>query len=58
MLGTEAEGIFHGIALDPAEGGAVRVIPADQVTSLTPSEVRVQVAADEVGGLAEYVETA
>jgi hypothetical protein len=56
MLGTEMEGIFHGIALDPAEGGADRVIPADLVTSLTTSEVRVQVAADEVGTLAEYRE--
>jgi hypothetical protein len=56
MLGTEMEGIFHGIALDPAESGPVRVIPADLVTSLTPSEVRVQVAADEVDALAEYNE--
>jgi hypothetical protein len=56
MLGTEAEGIFHGIALDAAQGGATRMIPADRVTSLTPSEVRVQFAADEVDGLAEYVE--
>lgn len=58
MLGTEAEGIFHGIALDPAEGGRTRMLPADMVTSLTPSEVRVQLAADEVGTLAEYVEPA
>ena len=57
MLGTEMEGIFHGIALDPAGGGAFRIIPADRVTSLTPSEVRVQVAADEVSGLAEYADT-
>ena len=56
MLGTEAEGIFHGIALDPAESGPTRMIPADQVTSLTTSEVRVQVAADEVGALEEYTE--
>ena len=58
MLGTEAEGIFHGIALDPAERGPVRMLPADAVTSLTPSEVRVQIAADEVGTLAEYAEQA
>jgi hypothetical protein len=58
MLGTEAEGIFHGIALDPAEGGPVRMLPADAVTSLTPSEVRVQTGADEVNTLAEYVEQA
>ena len=56
MLGTEMEGIFHGIALIPAESGPFRVIPADKVTSLTPSEVRVQVAADEVDALAEYDE--
>lgn len=58
MLGTEAEGIFHGIALDPSEGGPTRMLPADAVTSLTPSEVRVQIAADEVGTLAEYAEQA
>jgi hypothetical protein len=56
MLGTEMESIFHGIAIDPAEGGPIRVIPADMVTSLTPSEVRVQVAADQVDTLAEYNE--
>ena len=58
MLGTEAEGIFHGIALDPAEGGPTRMLPADVVNSLTPSEVRVQITADEVGTLAEYEEPA
>ena len=54
MLGTESEGIFHGIALDPAGGGPVRVIPADLVTSLTPSEVHVQVSTAEVDALEEY----
>jgi hypothetical protein len=54
MLGTESEGIFHGIALDPSGGGPVRVIPADLVTSLTPSEVQVQVPAEEIGALEEY----
>jgi len=56
MLGTEMEGIFHGIALDPAEGGPTRVLPADEVTSLTTAEVRTQIAADAVDTLAEYVE--
>jgi len=56
MLGTEMEGIFHGIALDPAEGGPTRMLPADEVTSLTTAEVRTQIAADEVDTLAEYVE--
>jgi hypothetical protein len=58
MLGTEAEGIFHGIALDPAGGGPTRMLLSDVVTSLTPSEVRVQITADEVGALAEYDEPA
>jgi hypothetical protein len=56
MLGTEAEGIFHGIALKAASGGDIRMIPADAVTSLTTSEVQVQVATDEVDQLAEYDE--
>jgi hypothetical protein len=54
MLGTESEGIFHGIALDPSDGGPVRVIPADAVTSLTTSEVHVQVSTAEVASLEEY----
>lgn len=54
MLGTEMEGIFHGIALDPARGGPTRVIPADLVGRLTPAEVQVQIGADEVEALEEY----
>jgi hypothetical protein len=50
MLGTEAEGIFHGIALAPARGRA-RVIPADAVRSLTSSRVDVDLAADAVEDL-------
>jgi hypothetical protein len=57
MLGTEAEGIFHGIAMRPASGGATRVVPADAVTSLTPSEVQVQLTVDDVDGLAEFDES-
>jgi hypothetical protein len=56
MLGTEAEGIFHGIALHPSAGGPTRMIPADRVTQLTTAEVRVNVAADEVEGLERYTE--
>ena len=58
MLGTEAEGIFHGIALRPAAGGATRMIAADAVTNLTTSEVQVQVATNEVDALPEYNEPA
>ena len=54
MLGTEAEGIFHGIALDPAAGGDTRLIFADAVTSLTPSRVQVQIATDQVDDLERY----
>ena len=54
MLGTEMEGIFHGIELRPANGGPTRVIPADAVTQLTTSEVRVAIDADEVDGLEKY----
>jgi hypothetical protein len=56
MLGTEAEGIFHGIALRPASGGHTRVIPADVVTSLTPSEVQVQLSVAEAEALPDYDE--
>ena len=56
MLGTEAEGIFHGIALHSAVGGPTRVIPADRVSQLTTAEVRVTIGADEVEGLQEYQE--
>jgi len=51
MLGTEAEGIFHGIALDPARGGPARVISANDVTGLTPSQVSVRISANDVDAL-------
>lgn len=41
MLGTETEGIFHGVAVDPDGGGDARVVPADDVVLLTPSRVEV-----------------
>jgi hypothetical protein len=53
MLGTEAEGIFHGIALD-AGRGPDRVIPADAVRSLTSSRVEVDLARDAVDDLEPY----
>lgn len=54
MLGTETEGIFHGIAVDPAAGGQTRVVPADAVRSLTPSRVDVDLTADGLAGLEEH----
>ena len=53
MLGTEAEGIFHGIAVDMGDGPD-RVIPADSVTTLTSSRVEVDLTADEVADLEPY----
>lgn len=53
MLGTEAEGIFHGIAL-ALRRGPDRVIPADAVRTLTGSRVEVDLAPDAVDDLEPY----
>ena len=58
MLGTEAEGIFHGIALRPASGGPARVITADSVMELTTAEVRVGVGTEDLEELPRYDEQA
>jgi hypothetical protein len=47
MLGTETEGIFHGIAVTPYSDGRQRMVPADAVTRLTTA--RVEIAYDEAG---------
>jgi len=47
MLGTETEGIFHGIAVTPYSDGKQRMVPADAVTRLTTA--RVEIAYDEAG---------
>lgn len=49
MLGTETEGIFHGVAVDPDGGGDARVVPADDVVRLTPSQVEVSYDAEALG---------
>jgi hypothetical protein len=54
MLGTQTENIFHGIAVNPAGGGATRVVPADAVTSLTSSTVQVAWGADRLARAEEY----
>jgi hypothetical protein len=48
MLGTEGEGIFHGIAVKPSRGGETRVVPADAVTGLTSAKVEVAWTPDEL----------
>lgn len=45
MLGTETEGIFHGVAVTPYSDGTTRIVPADAVTRLTPA--RIEIAYDE-----------
>ena len=54
MLGTETEGIFHGIAVMPYAGGPVRVVVADAVTRLTTSRVEVSTTAEQLAAAEEY----
>jgi hypothetical protein len=54
MLGTEGEGIFHGIAVKPSRGGETRVVPADAVTGLTSAKVEVAWTPDELASGEEY----
>src|SRR3990170_1980499 len=41
MLGTETEGIFHGVAVTPYRDGSTRVVPADAVVRLTSAKVEI-----------------
>jgi hypothetical protein len=41
MLGTEIEGIFHGVSVLPYGDGTARVVPADAVTRLTSSKIQI-----------------
>ena len=54
MLGTETEGIFHGIAVTPYRDGKTRVVPADDVVSLTSSKVEIAYDADRLAAAKEY----
>lgn len=54
MLGTEDEGIFHGVAVKPARGGEPRMVPADAVTRLTTSAVEVAWSADQLAASEEH----
>lgn len=54
MLGTETEGIFHGVAVNPYSGGTTRVVPADDVTRLTPSRVEISLDADGLAAAEEH----
>ncbi|MCV0403398.1 MAG: hypothetical protein K5924_06775 [Chloroflexi bacterium] len=54
MLGTETEGIFHGVAVDPYRGGTTRVVPADAVTLLTSSKIEIAWDADQLEAAEEH----
>ena len=54
MLGTETEGIFHGVAVNPYSGGPTRVVPADAVSGLTPSRVEISLDADQLAAAEEH----
>jgi hypothetical protein len=54
MLGTETEGIFHGIAVTPYRDGTTRVVPADDVTRLTSSKVEIAYGAEQLAAAEEY----
>lgn len=54
MLGTETEGIFHGVAVTPYADGTTRVVPADAVVRLTPSAVEIAWTAEELAAAEEY----
>ncbi len=54
MLGTEIEGIFHGIAVTPYADGTTRVVPADAVTLLTSSKIEIAYDADQLAAAPEH----
>lgn len=54
MLGTETEGIFHGVAVNPSENHAARVVPADAVTRMTSAKVTIAWTADQLSAAEEW----
>jgi hypothetical protein len=54
MLGTESEGIFHGVAVRAYRDGKLRMVPADAVTRITPAKVEIGWTADELAAAEEY----
>jgi len=53
MLGTETEGIFHGVGVTAYADGKARVVPADAVTSLTPAKVEIAWTAEQLAAAKE-----
>jgi hypothetical protein len=54
MLGTETEGIFHGVAVNPYDDGRTRVVPADAVTLLTTSRIQIAYGRKELAAAKEH----
>jgi hypothetical protein len=54
MLGTETEGIFHGVAVNPYEDGRTRVVPADAVTLITTARVQIAYDRDQLAAAEEH----
>jgi hypothetical protein len=54
MLGTESEGIFHGVAVTQYADGTTRVVPADAVVGLTSSRVEIAYDADQLSTCEEF----
>jgi len=54
MLGTETEGIFHGIAVTPYSDGTTRVVPADAVTRITTAKIEIAYDADQLSAAEEH----
>jgi hypothetical protein len=54
MLGTETEGIFHGVAVIPYADGTTRVVPADAVTRITSSKIEIAYDAEQLAAAEEH----
>jgi hypothetical protein len=54
MLGTESEGIFHGVAVLPYHDGRPRLVPADAVTLLTSARVQISYDREQLAAADEY----
>lgn len=57
MLGTETEGIFHGVAVTKYDDGRTRVVPADAVTLLTPSRIEIAYTGEQLADAEEHQPT-
>ena len=54
MLGTETEGIFHGVAVTPYADGTTRMVPADAVTRITTSAITIAWTEEELAEAEEF----